>query len=371
MKKSASIFGFFAILGSVVLDIWYGAWRLYVHFGGAPLWLYRIGMILAVIYVFSMFKIVFIFQNKFVTTIGIIAGYLAVFVPFLTFSLGLVHIAMLAIDVSLILSGLFAVAIAFALTLVGVVLGNMIFVRKTEIKIPKLEHQVTIMQISDAHIGVLYGEKHLSKIVKKTNLHNPDIVVVTGDLTETKAALKQKMLRPLSGLNAVAYFVEGNHDTYTGLDGVLDEIRKQNVRVLHNEMVKTHGIQLVGLDYLKADEGTYDMHAVENRSTVKSVLSKMKIDPALPAVVAIHNATGVEYAEAAGVDLMISGHTHRGQVFPFTLLTKMAYHYNGGLYDTGKTKIFVSGGAGGVVCRMRLGSVNEINLLKLVPENVE
>jgi len=88
-------------------------------------------------------------------------------------------------------------------------------------------------------------------------------------------------------------------------------------------------------------------------------------------VVAIHNATGVEYAEAAGVDLMISGHTHRGQVFPFTLLTKMAYHYNGGLYDTGKTKIFVSGGAGGVVCRMRLGSVNEINLLKLVPENVE
>lgn len=368
MKKSVSIFAHLAVLASVVLEIWYGAFRLHVHFDTVPLWVFRTAMATVVVFVFAMFVVVFKFQNTLVRVLGIFAGYLAVFLPVLTFILGITHVVLLIFNVSLFWSGVVAVAAAFIAVFIGAVLGNTFIVRKTEIKIPKLQNEVTIMQISDAHIGVLYGKKYLSKIVEKTNLHNPDMVVITGDLTETKAALKHGMLTPLSNLNAPTYFVEGNHESYTGLEGVLKTISDQNVRILHNEIVETHGIQLIGLDYSKADDEAYDIHPLEIKSTVKSVLAGMELKAELPAVLLNHNPIGVNYAAAKGIDLMISGHTHRGQVFPFTIVTKLAFEFNGGLYDKGNIKVFVSGGVGGVVTRMRLGSFNEINLLKLVPE---
>jgi len=366
MRKPASIAAYLAILGIVVLEIWYMAFRLYVHFGMIPLWMYRTAVVIAVLFVAAMFRVVFKFQNPLVRVLGIFAGYMAVFLPFLTFAMGIAHLVVLIGNVSLFCSGIGAVLTAFGAVVVGAVLGNTFIVRQREINIPKLQKELTIMQISDAHIGVLYGKRYLSKIIEKINCHNPDIVVITGDLVETKAALKQGVLSPLSRLNAPTFFVAGNHESYPGLAGVLDIIGQQNIRVLQNELVETHGIQLIGLDYLKADDEAYDMHAPESSHTVKSVLAEMEIKAELPAVLLSHNPTGVEYAAAAGVDLMLSGHTHKGQVFPFTIITKLAFAYHGGLYDKGDIKVFVSSGVGGVVARMRLGSCNEVNLLRLV-----
>jgi len=369
MKKSAGIFAYLAIAASIVLEVTYGAWRLHVHFNAVPLWMFRIVITGAVVYVFAMFIAVFKFPNRYVRLFGIVAGYLAAFLPFMTFSLAVTHLLVLMVSVSLFWSGVAALTVAFSVVVVGAVLGNMVVVRETIIPIAKLRQELTILQISDAHIGVLYGKSYLSKIVDKANAQNPDVVVITGDLTETKAALGQGMLTPLANIQAPSYFVEGNHESFPGLNGVLDVIRQQNVRILHNEIVETHGIQLIGLDYMKADEHAYDMHAPKNNNTVKSVFSDMEIKPDVPVIVLSHNPTGVNYITESGAALMISGHTHKGQVFPFTLITKMAFDYHGGLYDNGKMKVFVSGGVGGVITRMRLGSFNEINLLRLVPES--
>jgi hypothetical protein len=81
-----------------------------------------------------------------------------------------------------------------------------------------------------------------------------------------------------------------------------------------------------------------------------------------------HSPVGVKYVEAAGIDLMLSGHTHNGQIFPFSLFAKLSFPFISGLYQQGNTKIFVSNGAGTYMIRARLGSFNEINLLRLVPE---
>jgi len=287
----------------------------------------------------------------------------------MTFSLAITHLVVSIWDVSLFWSGVAALTVTFVVVAVGAIFGNTFVVRKTTIKIPKLQRELRIMQISDAHIGILYGEKYLAKIVAKTNQRKPDFVVITGDLTETKAVLNTKVLNPLSNFNALVYFVEGNHESYVGLDDVLKKISEQNVQILQNQVIETHGVQLVGINYMKADEEAYDIHPTAKGGTVKSVLSEIDLNPDLPAILLSHNPTGVNYAAKRGIDLMLSGHTHRGQVFPFSIITKLAYKYHGGLYDEGNIKVFVSAGVGGVVARMRLGSFNEINLLTLVPED--
>jgi len=325
-------------------------------------------MVTVIVFISAMFGLVFKFQNPLVRALGIFAGYMAVFLPFLTFTLGITHIVLLIWSVSLFWSGATALALAFIAVLIGAVLGNIFIVRETEIKIPKLQNEVRIMQISDAHIGVLYSETYLSKIVERTNRYTPDFVVITGDLAETKAVVQQGMLSPLSNLKAPAFFVAGNHESYAGLEHVLKAISEQNVRILQNEVVETHGIQLIGLDYLKADEKAYDVLSSKSKNTVKSVLAELEIKTELPTVLLSHNPTGINYALAHGVDLMISGHTHKGQVFPFSIITKLAFEFHGGLYKKGKIQVFVSSGVGGSVTRMRLGSFNEINLLKLVPD---
>lgn len=368
MRKSAGIFGFVAVTLSVILEVFYGTWRLYIHFGFFPLWAYRVAMIVGVVFVFSMFAIVFRFQNAFVRALGIFASYLSVFAPFLTFFLGITHLLLLIWDISVLWSGVATLSVTFIVVAIGAVLGNTCIVRQTKITLPKLKEGLTVVQISDAHIGVLYSKRYLAKIVEKTNRCNPDFVVITGDLTETKAVLNKGVLSPLSNLKAPTFFVEGNHESYAGLESVLQIIREQKVQVLRNQVVQTHGIQLVGIDYMKADEQAYDIHSVKkNDNTIKSVLAEIQLDPNLPAILLSHNPTGENYAADCGIDLMLSGHTHKGQVFPFSIITKMAYQFHGGLYDSGKIKVFVSAGAGGVVARMRLGSFNEINLLKLTP----
>jgi len=353
-----------AMLGIFILAIWYTAFRLYTHFGAMSFWVYQIAVVIIFIGSIAMFAITAKFPNVFVRTLYITAGYVVMFLAYSGVLFALIHVALLVFDISLLLSGMVAVAVAFLIVLAGAILGNMFIVRETEIKIPRLTSELTIMQITDAHIGLLYGQKYLSKIVAATNSKAPDFVVITGDLTETEAALKEGTLDSLAKLNAPTFFVEGNHDNYTGIENVIKIMGKQNVRVLHNEVIETHGIQLIGLDYLKADDETFEMHSLENKHTVKSVLAEIQLKD-MPAVLISHNPTGVKYAAAAGVDLMVSGHTHKGQIFPFSIFAKLMFPFYGGLYRHENTQVFVSSGVGGIIARMRLGSFNEINLLKL------
>jgi len=118
------------------------------------------------------------------------------------------------------------------------------------------------------------------------------------------------------------------------------------------------------LDYMNADENSFDMHAV-NRLTIKEELPKIPLSKNLPVVLMHHSPVGLEYVSRAGVDLMLSGHTHAGQIFPATLLTPFLFPLNKGLHRQDDTTFFVSQGAGTYGPRMRLGSANEINLIRL------
>jgi predicted MPP superfamily phosphohydrolase len=207
----------------------------------------------------------------------------------------------------------------------------------------------------------------LERIVEETNRHKPDLVLINGDLVDANAALLPGVLAPLANFDSPTYFVEGNHDNYVDNNRAMKQIASYGVRILHNEIVDTHGLYLVGLDYMNPDENTFDMHPSEEKRTIKSVLPSLPLKDDKPSVLMHHSPVGAEYIAAEGVDLMVSGHTHAGQMFPGTLFTPFIFPFNKGLYREGDMQVFVSQGAGTFGPRIRLGTSNEINLIRLKP----
>lgn len=138
------------------------------------------------------------------------------------------------------------------------------------------------------------------------------------------------MLDPLAAIAAPAFFVEGNHEKYAGATAPLTAIAAQDVRVLRNEVVVTHGLRIVGLKYMNADEQSVDLHPSDNARTIKSVMDAFPADDRVPTVALHHSPVGIPYLTAKGVDLLLAGHTHGGQVFPGTVLAAWLYPYNAG-----------------------------------------
>ncbi|MGG0175848.1 metallophosphoesterase [Gottfriedia acidiceleris] len=307
-------------------------------------------------------------KNRFVSALNIIGGNILMYFAYLFILLIIFNIIQLIWSPPLVVSGITILTIALIVTAAGALIGSSFVVKESEVQIAGLQNELSVMHITDVHLGHHRGKDYLAEIVKETNERNPDLVLITGDLVDAETALHPGVLDPLSTFNAPVYFIEGNHEKYVGSDKVLKLIEQQGVRILHNEIIETHGIQIVGLDYMNADEKTFDMHPSDNTNTIKSVLANLSINKEIPSVLMHHSPVGAKYAAAAGIDLMLSGHTHAGQIFPFTLLSELIFPYNRGFHEHGKMKVFVSEGAGTYMMRGRLGSSNEINLLHLAPE---
>jgi predicted MPP superfamily phosphohydrolase len=257
-----------------------------------------------------------------------------------------------------------AITMAVVITAAGAWWGCPFRVTEVDIPIKGLEKDVTLMHISDVHLGHQRGRAYLERIVDETNVRQPDLVLINGDLVDANRALEPGVLSPLARFVAPTYFTTGNHESYVDTERALEIIDSHGVHILHNEVVETNGFQLVGLDYMNADENTFDMHAV-NKLTIKEELPKIPIVAGKPVVVMHHSPVGLEYVSSSGAALMLSGHTHAGQIFPFTWVARLFFPLTKGLHVRDGTYFFVSQGAGTYVMRMRLGSSNEINLVRL------
>ena len=294
-------------------------------------------------------------------------GYVFTFYLFLLLALLALHLLQLKWQLSGPRSAAMVFAVASAATLWGALQANSFVVREQVIQVSGLKQPVAVMHVSDVHLGHHRGREYLQQIVDATNQRTPDLVAITGDLVDAHVAITAEVLAPLSKLAAPAFFVGGNHENYTNAPLTFQLVAQQGVHVLHNERVESHGLQLVGLDYMNADEEAVDLHPSADPRTIKATLQNLALAPGIPSVLLHHSPVGVAYAEAAGFDLMLSGHTHGGQFFPNTLLAALIFPFNDGLYRQGKLQVFVTAGAGTFLQRFRLGSSNEIVLLRLVP----
>ncbi|MDR1695699.1 MAG: metallophosphoesterase [Endomicrobium sp.] len=263
-------------------------------------------------------------------------------------------------------SGVTIIALTSAVTLLALINGALLKTSYVSIPVKNLKKEIKIAQISDVHLGVSRGKKYLEEIVKKTNEFNPDIVAITGDIADSKKALSENMFSPLKDLKAPAYFVYGNHDVYTGLDEIIKRMQENNVKVLRNDVLALSGIKLIGLNYMKADDSVYDPHQVTDE-TIKDALPLLDLAGDEPKIVLHHGPWGIEYMNEYGIDAVIAGHTHAGQIFPAGIIAKKTFPYLKGLSNYNGTHIYVSQGAGTFLPGMRLGTNNEINFITLKP----
>lgn len=264
-----------------------------------------------------------------------------------------------------------ALSTALALTCWGIYSARDFVVTTTEIALPRISTPLTIMHISDVHLGYHRGRDYLQKIVEETNRSQPDVVIINGDLLDSKVALDPAVLEPLKNFTAPVYFTGGNHEKYVDQVRAEELVTVTGVHILRNDIVMVKGTQLVGLRYMKADDNTLDLHPSDDKETIKSTLQLMNIDHDRTAVFVHHSPVGVEYMLEKGADLILAGHTHAGQVFPGTLLSPLFFVFNRGLSQVEKTKVLVSEGAGTYLTPMRSGSRNEINLIKLISPSEE
>lgn len=216
----------------------------------------------------------------------------------------------------------------------------------------------TLALVSDLHLGHVRNARFTRRIVRKITRENPAMVLIAGDVFDGTAVNAERAAAPLAELHPPfgAYFTEGNHEEFSNPAVFLAAITKTGVRVLDNELVDVDGLQLLGVPYRHA---THAEH-------FRSVLRKLAIDSTRASILITHAPDRPQVAAEAGVSLQVSGHTHRGQFFPYTWITTRIYRqFVYGLSRIGALQVYTSCGAGTWGPPLRVGSQPEIVLIQL------
>jgi hypothetical protein len=214
-----------------------------------------------------------------------------------------------------------------------------------------------IVQISDIHIGPILGRAFARELVERVNALAPDLVAVTGDLVDGGVEQVGGEVEPFGALRAKhgAFFVPGNHDFYSGLDGWLARVQALGMRVLRNERVAIEGA--AGFDLAGVDDHRGDWRLGSSEDVGAALAGR---DTQRAVVLLAHDPQTFAAACAAGVDLQISGHTHGGQIWPFKWIVRLATPFVAGLYRRGASQLYVTRGVGFWGPPMRLFAPSEI-----------
>jgi predicted MPP superfamily phosphohydrolase len=241
-------------------------------------------------------------------------------------------------------------------------------------RLPAALSGLTIAQISDLHVGYTIGAREVRRVVELTNALRPDVVAITGDLVDGTVAELREATSELARLRARfgVFFVTGNHEYYSGVRAWTEELRRYGIRVLRNarEAVGDRG----------PGGAVIDLAGVEDLGSRRSRVSPADLgaalagrDPDRALVLLAHQprADAIADAVSRGVDLQLSGHTHGGQIFPWTFIVGMVFPYLNGLYRHAEGEkigqVYVSPGTGYWGPPMRLAVPAEIAKVVLTP----
>jgi len=211
--------------------------------------------------------------------------------------------------------------------------------------------------VSDVHLGHVNGLGFMRRIVSKLRGLRPDVVFITGDLYDGTRVNAGALAAPWKDVSPPfgTYFVTGNHEEFSDPTKYLDAVNDSGVRVLNSEKVVIDGLQVVGVHF---GDST-------NAEQFRAVLKDAELDRNQASILLSHAPHALSIAEEAGVSLQLSGHTHGGQIFPFTWFTKRIFGpYTYGLARFGEMVVYTSSGAGTWGPPMRVGTRPEIVLIE-------
>ena len=238
----------------------------------------------------------------------------------------------------------------------AVVNANWVRTRRIRVQLPNLPDSWrgrTAVLASDLHLGHVHHHGFAARIVRKIAALRPDAVFLAGDLFDGTSIDARNVLAPFRFLRAPSgtFFVTGNHELFRGDSYFAESVAAAGIRVLENENVAIDGLQLLGVPYIHA---THAEH-------FRSVLAKLAIDPSRASILLTHAPDRPAITAEAGIGLQLSGHTHRGQFFPFSWITRRIYgRFTYGLARLGETQFYVSSGVGTWGPPLRLGSQAEV-----------
>ena len=225
--------------------------------------------------------------------------------------------------------------------------------------------KIRIAQISDVHLGLIIGKSRLNRILEKVRNAHPDMLVSTGDLVDGQMDSPENLANMLRNIPTQygKYAITGNHEFYAGLERALAFTEKAGFIVLRGEGKTIKDlINIAGVD--DPARGPYrPEHMVSEKALLES-LPKNRFTLFLK-----HQP--IVSKESIGLfDLQLSGHTHKGQIFPFSLMTKLAYRARTGLSRLNKnTLLYISRGSGTWGPPIRFLSPPEVTIIDLVPRS--
>jgi predicted MPP superfamily phosphohydrolase len=211
--------------------------------------------------------------------------------------------------------------------------------------------------VSDTHLGHVRSHGFLRRIIAMLSRLQPDVIFIGGDLYDGTAADLERLAQPWAELAPPmgTYFVAGNHDGFMEHAKHVEAVKSSGVRVLNNEKVTVDGLQIVGVHYRDSVDA----------QRFRSILRRADLDRERASILLTHAPSGLPIAEQEGISLHLSGHTHGGQIFPFTWIIKRVWgQFAYGLKRLGNMLAYTSSGAGTWGPPMRVGTTPEIVLIR-------
>ncbi len=250
-------------------------------------------------------------------------------------------------------------AIAALVGFYGLLNARVIRIRRIVVQLPNLPASWRgrcAVLMSDLHLGPINGVQFCRRVVAKVQSFQPDVVFLPGDLFDgTKGNLDQlvaplKQLAPPLGI----YFSTGNHEEFSDPTHYIEAIKRAGIHVLGNELVTIDGVQVAGVFY----------HDSSSPLRMKAALDRMRLDRERPSILLNHAPARLPTVEQAGFNLQLSGHTHGGQILPFTWITNSVYGpFTKGLHRFGALQVYTSTGAGTWGPPLRVGTAAEVILI--------
>lgn len=264
----------------------------------------------------------------------------------------------------LIADAMFAMAIAASLY--GIVNAALLRVTRVTIALDNLPPQWRgrkAVLVSDLHLGHIRNYGFVTRVVRRVAGLQPDIVLIAGDLYDGVAGDFERLALPwkelVSGQAAShgIYYIPGNHEEFYAHAEYLPALLRSGVRVLNNERVEVDGLQIVGVHYRDAT----------NPERYLRILRGVGLERGRASILLLHAPVRLAISEAEGISLQLSGHTHGGQFFPWTLVVRRVWRkFAHGLQLFGKMRVYTTYGTGTWGPPLRVGTKPEIVLITFV-----
>ncbi|MBD1148085.1 metallophosphoesterase [Pelagibacterales bacterium SAG-MED31] len=250
------------------------------------------------------------------------------------------------------LLGLLSLFVIIILTLISFYYGSKIFTKELNINSHKLQKNHSFIFISDIHLGS-NNKKHLIKIISQIKKFEFDFILLGGDLIDS-SKVDLNFLEEFKQFDCPIYFVTGNHEYYIkNSNDFIQNLNQYNIQHISNNSKLFDDINLIGID-----------DNISNDKQIEIVNNNIKKENFN--LLLIHKPS-IWLSIRDNIDLMLSGHTHNGQIFPFNFFVRLQFKFKYNLYNYNNANLYVSSGSGPWGPKMRLGTFNEVILFNLSP----